>query len=130
MAVNEDALMRLQGQHVPEAPCTAHGQMSFVFSAPVCLFPSRRPQDSWNPVSRNPLMPLPWVRARGPLTWMKSEAVPLVTIVALFRELRQDLESKLLKPQSVLKIKYLAFGIQYLASRWSADCQLPNALER
>jgi len=46
MAVNEDALMRLQGQHVPEAPCTAHGQMSFVFSAPVCLFPSRRPQDS------------------------------------------------------------------------------------
>jgi len=39
MAVNEDANMRLQGQHVPEAPRTAHGQMSFVFSAPVCLFP-------------------------------------------------------------------------------------------
>jgi len=38
-AVKEDARMRLQGQHVPEAPCTAHGQMSFVFSAPVCLFP-------------------------------------------------------------------------------------------
>jgi len=67
MAVNEGALVRLQGQHLPEAPCTAHGQMSFVFSAPVCLFPSRRPQDSLKSVSCNSLMPLPWVRARESL---------------------------------------------------------------
>src|SRR5438046_10483984 len=42
----EDTRTRLWGQHVPQAPCTAHGQMNFVFSAPVCLVPSRRPQDS------------------------------------------------------------------------------------
>src|SRR6266542_653468 len=35
----KDTQMRLRGQHVPEAPCTAHGQMSFVCFAPVCLFP-------------------------------------------------------------------------------------------
>jgi len=93
MAVNEDARMRLQGQHVPEAPCIPHGQMSFVCFAPVCLFPSRRPQDSWNPC-RATLYPLPWVQQRA-ATWMKSEAVLLVTIVALFPELRQELESKL-----------------------------------
>jgi hypothetical protein len=42
---------------------------------------------------------------------MKSEAVPLVTIVALFPELRQELESKLLKLKFALKIKQLALGI-------------------
>jgi len=44
-------------------------------------------------------------------TWMKSEAVPLVTIVALFSELRQELEPKLLKHKFTLKIKQLALGI-------------------
>ena len=44
-------------------------------------------------------------------TWMQSEAVPLVTIVALFPELRQELEVKLLKPRPALKIKQLALGI-------------------
>ena len=38
--------MRLRGQHVPQAPHRAHGQLNCVVSAPVCLFPSRRPQDS------------------------------------------------------------------------------------
>jgi len=38
--------MRLRGQHVPQAPLAALGRLNFVFSAPVCLFPSRRPQDS------------------------------------------------------------------------------------
>jgi hypothetical protein len=55
---------------------------------------------------------------------MKSEAVPLVTIVALFRELRQELESKLLKPQSVLKITVLSVWHSVLATGGVADCQL------
>jgi len=46
MQISEDTLMRPQRQHVPQAPHSAHGQLSFVFSAPVCLFPSCRPQDS------------------------------------------------------------------------------------
>jgi len=65
MAVNEGALVRLQGQHLPEAPCTAHGQMSFVFSAPVCLFPSRRPQDSWNPCRATLLCRFPGSEQEG-----------------------------------------------------------------
>ncbi len=55
--------MRLRGQHVPQAPHRAHGQLNCVVSAPVCLFPSRRPQDSL----LNPLCgpsPLPWVAIR------------------------------------------------------------------
>jgi len=49
---------------------------------------------------RATLYPLPWVQQRA-ATWMKSEAVLLVTIVALFSELRQELESKLQATQQL-----------------------------
>jgi len=111
MAVNEDARMRLQGQHVPEAPRTAHGQMSFVFSAPVCLFPVPPPAGQLKIRVVQPSYAASLGPSKRAATWMKSEAVLLVTIVALFPELRQELESKLLKPQSALKIKQLALGI-------------------
>jgi hypothetical protein len=52
--------MRLQRQHVPQAPRRAHGQLSFVCSAPVCLFPSCRPQDSLL-IRFVRSSPLPWV---------------------------------------------------------------------
>jgi len=54
--VSEDAQMRLRGQHVPEAPRRAHGQLNFVFSAPVCLFPVLPPAgQSATPSSTAPL---------------------------------------------------------------------------
>jgi hypothetical protein len=56
--------MRLRGQYVPQAPHRAHGQLNFVVSAPVCLFPSRRPQDSL----LNPFCAAS-VRSPGQIAW-------------------------------------------------------------
>src|SRR5690349_5503260 len=84
-AVKEDARMRLQGQHVPGAPRTAHGQMSFVFSAPVCLFPVPPPAGQLEIRVVQPSYAASLGPSKRAATWMKSEAVPLVTIVALFR---------------------------------------------
>ncbi len=73
--------MRLRGQHVPQAPHRAHGQLNCVVSAPVCLFPSRRPQDSL-------LKPFCAASARSPgqIAWRTAhldewEAVLIVTII-------------------------------------------------
>src|SRR5258708_23282898 len=65
-ATNGDTQMRLRGQHVPEAPCTAHGQMNFVFSAPVCLFPVPPPAGQLLIRVMQP-SPASRVRTRGPL---------------------------------------------------------------
>ena len=62
---------RPQGQHVPQAPRRAHGQLSFVFVAPVCLFPSRRPQDSLLIRLAQPLSASLGQFAQSLLTWMK-----------------------------------------------------------
>jgi len=56
--------MRLRGQRVPQALLAALGRLNFVFFAPVCLFPSCRPQDSLlirvaRPLSA-PLRPIVW----------------------------------------------------------------------
>src|SRR6266567_8058068 len=69
--------MRPWGQLVPQAPLAALGRLNFVFSAPVCLFPSCRPQDSLlirvaRPLSA-PLSPIVWRAAH--LDEVGSDAV-------------------------------------------------------
>src|SRR5579864_230248 len=101
--------MRLRGQHVPEAPCEAHGQLSFVFSAPVCLFPSCRPQDSLQILCAVSSASLGQRNSRGrPLSWMKWEAVLLVMIIAPLRALCQVVVKKLQAESDFLRNKALS----------------------
>jgi hypothetical protein len=93
--------------------------MNFVFFAPVCLFPVPPPAGQLLNRVEPPSIRFPGFIAEGRYL-DELEAVLLVTIVALFPELRQGLVSKLLKSHPAPETKALSTRHSALDQRATA----------